>query len=280
MECFICGKEYFIKLNHYLKGTRKTCSKECGYKYFSLTMKGKHRKSVTKNCVVCGKEIYIKQSHNEVEGTYCSKECMAIGYKERQKGAENPNWKGGSIIKKCLQCGKEMEVIHAAKDTKKFCSRSCGAVHRVLNGGIMPTNKHTNIHIGKREDLNNLFVRSSWEANYARYLNWLIELEQIKSWEYEPEAFQFDAIKKGNRSYIPDFKIINNDGSIEYHEVKGYMDAASKTKLKRMAKYYPEIKIVLIDSPVYRELHKQLKNLIPNWELTTRETQKELGNAQ
>jgi hypothetical protein len=94
------------------------------------------------------------------------------------------------------------------------------------------------------------------------------------------EAFQFDTIKKGNRSYIPDFKIINNDGSIEYHEVKGYMDAASKTKLKRMAKYYPEIKIVLIDSPVYRELHKQLKNLIPNWELTTRETQKELGNAQ
>jgi len=156
---------------------------------------------------------------------------------------------------------------------------SCGATHRVLSGGLMQTNRHTN-HIGKREDLNNLFVRSSWEANYARYLNWLVGLGEIKSWEYEPEEFEFKTIKKGNRFYIPDFKVTNNDGSIEYHEVKGYMDADSKTKLKRMAKYYPEIKLVLIDKPVYLELHKQLKNLIPNWESPTKENQKALGNNQ
>ena len=60
-------------------------------------------------------------------------------------------------------------------------------------------NRHTNNHIGKREDLNNLFVRSSWEANYARYLNWLVGLGEIKSWEYEPEEFEFKTIKKGNR---------------------------------------------------------------------------------
>lgn len=144
----------------------------------------------------------------------------------------------------------------------------------------MQTNRHNTNHIGKREDLNNLFVRSSWEANYARYLNWLVGLGEIKSWEYEPEEFEFKTIKKGNRFYIPDFKVTNNDGSIEYHEVKGYMDADSKTKLNRMAKYYPDIKIVLIDSPVYRALHKQLKNLIPNWELTPREAKKLLSDAQ
>ena len=58
------------------------------------------------------------------------------------------------------------------------------------------------------------------------------------------------------------------------------MDANSKTKLNRMAKYYPEIKLVLIDKPVYLELHKQLKNLIPNWESPTKENQKALGNNQ
>ena len=73
-------------------------------------------------------------------------------------------------------------------------------------------------------------------------------------------------IKRGNRFYKPDFKIINNDGLVEYHEIKGYMDKDSQVKLKRMAKYYPHIKLILIDAPIYRALVQQLKNLIPNWE--------------
>ena len=120
---------------------------------------------------------------------------------------------------------------------------------------------------GRREDLDGLYVRSSWEANYARYSNWLIEQDEITSWEYEPDTFEFEAIKRGTRFYTPDFKIVNNDGSVEYHEIKGWMDPKSRTKLKRMAKYHPNIKVVLIDSGGYHAIARQIKNFIPRWEV-------------
>lgn len=108
----------------------------------------------------------------------------------------------------------------------------------------------------------NQFFRSKWEANYALYLDWLIKQKQILNWEYEAETFFFDKIKLGTRSYRPDFKVFNNDGSIEYHEVKGYMDAKSKTKIKRMAKYFPKLKLVLIEQKSYLTIIKQMKGLI------------------
>lgn len=121
-------------------------------------------------------------------------------------------------------------------------------------------------HSGKREDLGGLYVRSGWEANYARYLNWLVGLGEIDSWDYEPETFEFEPIKRGARFYTPDFRVRYPDGSMEYHEVKGYMDAKSKTKLRRMAKYYPEVKVILVDSDAYYAIAKEVKNLVPNWE--------------
>jgi len=120
--------------------------------------------------------------------------------------------------------------------------------------------------MGKRTDLDGLYVRSSWEANYARYLNWLVSIGEIVKWEYEPDVYEFHEIKRGTRSYIPDFKVYNKDGSVEYHEVKGWMDQKSRTKLKRMAKYYPEIKVVLIDKDVYYAIKRDAQNFIPNWE--------------
>jgi hypothetical protein len=98
------------------------------------------------------------------------------------------------------------------------------------------------------------FFRSSWEVNYARYLTWLCSKGEILSWEYEPDTFWFEEIRRGVRSYLPDFKVFNNDGTHEYHEVKGYLDKKSKTKLKRMKKYYPKIKLVLIDKVVYKSI--------------------------
>lgn len=110
---------------------------------------------------------------------------------------------------------------------------------------------------GRRPDLGNIYFRSSWEANYARILN-----HQGIAWEYEPKTFYFEAIKTGTRSYKPDFFIKNLD---EYHEVKGWMDPKSKTKLTRMAKYYPDVKIVLIDAKRMKEL-SSYASIIPKWE--------------
>ena len=55
---------------------------------------------------------------------------------------------------------------------------------------------------------------------------------------------------------LPDFKIYQNDGTVVYHEVKGYMDSKSATKIKRMAKYYPNIKLIVIQKEEYKSIMK------------------------
>ena len=120
---------------------------------------------------------------------------------------------------------------------------------------------------GQRADLGNIFFRSSWEANYARYLNYLISKGIIYKWEFEPDTFWFESIKRGVRSYLPDFKIWDSEISDPYYvEVKGWMDDKSKTKLKRMNKYYPNIRVDLVCQKTYRELQKKMSKIIRNWE--------------
>lgn len=110
------------------------------------------------------------------------------------------------------------------------------------------------------------FFRSTWEANYARYLDWLKRRRLLADWEHEPDTFWFDAIKRGVRSYLPDFKVTENNGEIVYHEVKGHMDPRSKTKIKRMAKYHPTVKLIVIDAKTYRGLAISVRRLVPEWE--------------
>jgi len=105
-----------------------------------------------------------------------------------------------------------------------------------------------------------------WEANFARYLNWLLSKKLIRSWEYESDEFEFVGIKRGTRFYKSDFKVIEISGAIVYFELKGFMDAKSKTALNRMAKYYPGIKIVVIDKKGYASIARICKGLIPHWE--------------
>lgn len=116
------------------------------------------------------------------------------------------------------------------------------------------------------------YFRSRWEANYARYLQWLKDRGEISDWKYEPETFWFDAIRRGVRSYKPDFRVWENDGSSKLHEVKGWMDSRSKTTLSRMAKYHPSEQILLIDGRQYRTIRIKVMRLIPEWEDSARDT--------
>jgi hypothetical protein len=114
------------------------------------------------------------------------------------------------------------------------------------------------------------YFRSSWEVVYARYLEWLKHNKKIDDWTYEEDTFWFENIKRGVRSYTPDFKlyITNENGMsrIEYHEVKGYMDSKSKTKIKRLKKYYPNINFELIDKHVYKDINA-MERLYPDAKL-------------
>lgn len=92
-----------------------------------------------------------------------------------------------------------------------------------------------------------IFFRSDWEYRYAKYLQKLKDQKEILLWEHEPTIFWFLEIKRGTRSYLPDFRVTAKDGSHYWVEVKGYFDRKSITKIKRFHKYYPEEKLVIVD---------------------------------
>ncbi|NUP13793.1 MAG: hypothetical protein HOW73_47765 [Polyangiaceae bacterium] len=119
---------------------------------------------------------------------------------------------------------------------------------------------------GRRADLENVYFRSAWEANYARYLNLLKRQNGIVRWEYEAHTFVFEKISRGNRTYTPDFKVTYPDGHIEWHEVKGWMDQPSKTRLARMARYFPTEKVVVIGAGWFKAAAKGVAHVIPGWE--------------
>lgn len=110
-----------------------------------------------------------------------------------------------------------------------------------------------------------VYFRSTWEANFARSLEDDKVKGIIRDWEHEPQTFWFLDIKRGVRSYLPDFKIIYEDGSHSWVEVKGFMDKKSQTKLKRFAKYYPEEKLVVIQKEWFKR-HEDLAETLEGWE--------------
>lgn len=115
--------------------------------------------------------------------------------------------------------------------------------------------------IGKKR----VYLRSSWELSYAKYLEWLKNNKQIKEWIYEPITFYFEGIKRGTNNYKPDFCVHELNGTYTYIEIKGYMSPKDRTKFKRMAKYHPNIKLIVIDAPAFRKLKAQLGAISGHW---------------
>src|SRR3989304_501889 len=72
---------------------------------------------------------------------------------------------------------------------------------------------------GVRADLG-IFVRSAWEANISRYLNFLKARKMIDRWEYEPQRFDFP-IRRGTNTYLPDFKVWKTVDTYEGWGVEG-----------------------------------------------------------
>lgn len=146
-----------------------------------------------------------------------------------------------------------------------------GALEKRGYVGADPTNPRGSWKAGWREiGGKRNYYRSRWEANYGRYLEWLKQRGEIADWQHEPETFWFEGIKRGVRSYLPDFRVWANDGTTALHEVKGWMDARSKTTLRRMAKYHKAEKIEVIREKQYNAIARSVGPLIADWETSNR----------
>lgn len=111
-------------------------------------------------------------------------------------------------------------------------------------------NKLERVVIGGKE----YFYKSQQEKKWANYLQLLKDLGEITDWFYEPAGnfpaggtFWFLNIKRGVRSYKPDFKItLSSRPDAIWHEVKVHLVGKDITKFRRMAKYYPNEKLILV----------------------------------
>lgn len=118
---------------------------------------------------------------------------------------------------------------------------------------------------GKRADLNNQYFRSAWESNFARILNVMKDRGEVYSWKFENREFSFP-VKRGTRFYKPDFEVIYEEGGVaKYVEVKGLMMAKDVTTLTRMARYYPEVEILILGKKEYQEFESEFGHL-EHWE--------------
>lgn len=231
--CKNCGDVFGINW----KGSkRKYCSTECSNRAMDTR--------VVVNCQICDSEFRKRpRAIEEGLGKYCSNEC-------RHEAKRN------KIKRTCETCGEEFYTI--ASEIKRRGGRYCSINCFFLSGSFLG---HGHARGGKREDLDNIYFRSSWEANYARILNLFIEMGIVESWEFEPQIFDI-----GNDNYIPDFMVVTKDGVEQFHEVKGYLSETGKRKLCKMKNKYPEISLQLISEPIYKSLERKYAQDIEYWE--------------
>lgn len=130
---------------------------------------------------------------------------------------------------------------------------------------------YTSKHGWREIDGRKIYFRSDWEFKYACFLQLLKDRGSIKDWEHEPKTFWFDEIKCGTRSYLPDFRVNEMDGRQYWVEVKGYMDAKSKTKIKRFGKYYPSEQLMVVTGKWFKENEALIRGIYGKEEKKVRE---------
>jgi hypothetical protein len=250
--CVICGKEYTDTTK---RNVGKTCSKKCAY-VFSVNQrqaKGSYKRTEEQN----KKMVETMQKVREAGGGKISDEQRKI-LSEKLKNA----WASGEQAKKqkqtCLdKYGvdhhmklPEFRLLSKVKHTGKKISEETRK--KMSANSLRQTHRFSRCRGGYRDDLK-LYFRSSWEANYARYLNFKNVI-----WEYEPTVFDLGE----GYTYTPDFRL--NDGT--YVEIKGWLTQQGKMKLERFKSKYPDVKLVLVNRNDYRIIVNEYKNVIPHWE--------------
>ena len=110
---------------------------------------------------------------------------------------------------------------------------------------------------GIRQDIGH-YVRSTWEANFARILIYL-------GIQYKFEAIKFSlTIDERPVTYTPDFKVGD-----KYFEVKGWWNDKAKAIKQAMSEQYPDIDIEYIDEPTYKIL-QEVYGELNGWECKRR----------
>lgn len=267
ISCKQCGLKFTASPSR----GRKYCSQKCAYESSDRVAHVVPKERGTSICHEC--RIQFKITSRSGLAKFCSRKCSATHAGKKSISVNRRLVKKTKEVQqKCVACGGQFRSW--VSGNRKYCSTACASNHPALKTARVTTYRNNGnkgtlysrcpkgwMEVGGKR----IFCRSTWEAKYALYLEWLKTNGQIFEWEHEPKTFWFDKIKRGVRSYLPDFRISISATAHEWHEVKGWMDSKSKTKLRRMKKYHPMEIVRVIDGRWFKHANKTIAKIVPNW---------------
>ncbi len=237
-----------------------------------------HAKHLVFNtCELCKKQI---DGQKEGKSKFCYR-CSASFYKNPKKEISREKirkarmrfyqdggkpWNYGltaetnNILRKTSQkislalAGRSLEDLWGKEKAEKFkkahSERNKGA-NNPMFGKTPPHRKG-----GFRNDLGH-YVRSSWEADFAR----ILRLHHI-NYQYEPKTFRLVKTDGEVLNYTPDFYIPSQH---TFYEIKGWLHEQDAEKIKLFQEQYPHTNLVLINTTKFAEFALKYKTLV-KWE--------------
>ena len=183
-------------------------------------------------CKLCGNAISVKSAL--YKRGICKKckhklhSVVMLGNTNNSKGEKSSNFKHG--LPKCVDCGKQLKTYGAVR-----CVECNGKIHSIkISGKGNPM--FGKITHGKGGRYNNIYMRSSYEIAYAKYL----DKNNIK-WLYEPKAFEL-LVNGKETTYTPDFYLPDLN---RYIEIKGYWRVDAREKFKQFINIYNSIDLIV-----------------------------------
>jgi hypothetical protein len=285
--CLNCGALFFPL--HSSKG--KYCSSKCcGVSRKASSNPSWKGGKIERVCIVCGKSFYVYPSelkrNRENIALYCSKSCkmkclnkisvengshnlinntfnkgkslsneikreLSLALTGKYVGVNNPFYgkNHSKITKDKISISHKGKII--SKETKIKMSKATSGKNNP-RFGTKCSFPYYYRKSGVRSDIG-MYFRSTWEANIARFFNYI-----GFAWQYEPERFFFE-----NMTYLPDFYLPHID---RFVEVKGFWRADCRKKVDLFIKKYGKSKLWIIDSQNYNKINIMYKNIIPEWE--------------
>jgi hypothetical protein len=180
------------------------------------------------------------------------------------------DWAGGKQLvprRTCETCSAQFYAPPCLirRGGGRFCSKPCKGV--AMSHGVIWGGRRRGL-AGVRPDLGDVCFRSSWEADWARQLEFWKVHGNVTRWEYEPESFLLP-FKGGARRYVPDFKVWYPGTIIEYHEVKAVVDSRWRQALRGMRRFHPHVRLRVVDGRCIALLHETMTAHIAGLEAST-----------
>lgn len=169
----------------------------------NTAQRGRKKKVSFKPCQHCGKEVAT--NNLKKHETHCSgngkdrKICEVCG------ATFHTYWPTKTCSDKCqsIRQSEKMKRDYAEGKLKPYGGNGCRRTITTQSGKV-------------------LNVMSSYEAEACVIFDSWLKAKRIKYWEYTADRFTYlDEIGE-ERTYFPDFKIVENDDSYYYLETKGF----------------------------------------------------------